>query len=361
MTKQILDLGTNANDGTGDTLRSGGTKINANFTELYTILGGDSRSDSVGMIFDSNGVIYSDGTYQTKLEFHEHENADVNIHMPHHSGDLPVIETGMGGGHHGGGGYRYIDLKDSDSGTAARVLFGNAYDSLGDLPSSTVYHGMFAFVHDAGAAVVAHDSDGWVTLIDSDTLTSGHGAYSINMKTGPDQTNFTNLRLTTPYITTPIVDSNANEILSLTSTGVPANYLEISSNGGDHPKLSAAGDSDNVSIEIAAKGAGAICLNKTAYHPQTMDSNGTISDSASLVIFNSAVALAVDLDSGTDSGEYKILINKGAGATTVTPSSFHQGTTFTLQSGGTTQVIWDGADWFLLGSKDSADADISVT
>ena len=181
------------------------------------------------------------------------------------------------------------------------------------------------------------------------------------MKTGPDQTNFTNLRLTTPYITTAIVDSNANEILGLTSTGVPANYLEISSNGGDHPKLSAAGDSDNVSIEIAAKGAGAICLNKTAYHPQTMDSDGVISDSASLIIFNSAVALAVDLDSGTDSGEYKILINKGAGATTVTPSSFHQGTTFTLQSGGTTQVIWDGADWFLLGSKDSADADISVT
>jgi len=358
MTKQILDLGTNANDGTGDTLRSGGTKINANFTELYTILGGDSRNDSVGMLFDSNGVIYSDGTYQTKLEFHEHDDSNVTVHVPHHSGDLIVIETGHGG-HHGTD--RYIDLKDSDSGSAARVLFGNAYDSAGELPSSTVYHGMFAFLHHEGVAVVAHDSDGWVKLIDSDTLTSGHGSYSIDMKTGPDQTNFTNLRLTTPYITTAIVDSNANEILGLTSTGVPANYLEISSNGGDHPKLSAAGDSDNVSIEIAAKGAGAICLNKTAYHPQTMDSDGVISDSASLIIFNSAVALAVDLDSGTDSGEYKILINKGAGATTVTPSSFHQGTTFTLQSGGTTQVIWDGADWFLLGSKDSADADISVT
>jgi hypothetical protein len=359
MTKQILDLGTNANDGTGDTLRSGGTKINANFTELYTILGGDSRNDSVGMLFDSNGVIYSDGTYQTKLEFHEHDDSNVTVHMPHHPGDLIVIESGAGG-HHGGAD-RYIDLKDSDSGSAARVLFGNAYDSAGELPSSTVYHGMFAFLHHEGVAVVAHDSDGWVNLIDSDTLTSGHGAYSVNMKTGADQTNFTNLRLTTPYITSAILDSNANEILSLTSTGIPANHLEISSNGGNHPKLSAAGDSANVSIEISAKGSGAICLNKTAYHPQTMGSNGTISDSASLIIFNSAVALAVDLDSGTDSGEYKILINKGAGATTVTPSSFHQGTTFTLQSGGTTQVIWDGTDWFLLGSKDSADADISVT
>jgi len=358
MTKQILDLGTNANDGTGDTLRSGGTKINDNFTELYTILGGASRNDTTGMLFDSNGVIYSDGTYQTKLEFHEHEDSNTTVHMPHHSGDLIVIETGHGG-HHGAD--RYIDLKDSDSGSAARVLFGNAYDSAGELPSSSTYHGMFAFVHDEGVAVVAHDSDGWVKLIDSDTLTSSHGSYSVNMKTGADQTNFTNLRLTTPYITTPIVDSNANEILSLTSTGIPANYLEISSNGGNHPKLASAGDSANVSMQITAKGNGAICLNKTAYHPQTMDSDGTISDSASLVIFNSAIALNVSLDSGDVNGEYKILINKGVGATTVTPSSFHQGTTFTLQSGGTTQVIWDGTDWFVLGSKDSADADISVT
>lgn len=359
MTKQILDLGTNANDGTGDTLRSGGTKINANFTELYTILGGDSRNDSVGMLFDSNGVIYSDGTYQTKLEFHEHEDSNVTVHMPHHSGDLPVIESGMGG-HHGGAD-RYIDLKDSDSGSAARIMFGNAYDSTGALPSSTVYHGMFAFVHDDGVAVVAHDSDGWVNLIDSDTLTSGHGAYSVNMKTGADQTNFTNLRLTTPYITTPIVDSNANEILSLTSTGVPANHLEISSHGAADPKLAAVGDSANIGIEISPKGSGSVCLNKTAYKPQEMNSAGTISDSASLIIFTSGTNINVDLDSGLEAGEYKILINKGAGAATVTPSSFHQGTTFTLQSGGTTQAIWDGSDWFIIGSKDSADADISVT
>ena len=39
MTKQTLDIGTNANDGTGDTLRSGGQKINDNFSELYLTLG----------------------------------------------------------------------------------------------------------------------------------------------------------------------------------------------------------------------------------------------------------------------------------------------------------------------------------
>lgn len=35
MSQQLIGLGTTANDGTGDTLRAAGAKINANFTELY--------------------------------------------------------------------------------------------------------------------------------------------------------------------------------------------------------------------------------------------------------------------------------------------------------------------------------------
>jgi len=36
MTKEIISTGNTANDGTGDTLRSAGIKINSNFTELYS-------------------------------------------------------------------------------------------------------------------------------------------------------------------------------------------------------------------------------------------------------------------------------------------------------------------------------------
>ena len=35
MTRQILQVGTTANDGTGDTLRAAMVKVNDNFTELY--------------------------------------------------------------------------------------------------------------------------------------------------------------------------------------------------------------------------------------------------------------------------------------------------------------------------------------
>jgi len=36
MTQQIINLGNTANDGTGDPLRTAFTKINANFTDLYS-------------------------------------------------------------------------------------------------------------------------------------------------------------------------------------------------------------------------------------------------------------------------------------------------------------------------------------
>jgi hypothetical protein len=39
MAKQAIGLGTTADDGTGDTLRAGGTKIKENFDELYDLMG----------------------------------------------------------------------------------------------------------------------------------------------------------------------------------------------------------------------------------------------------------------------------------------------------------------------------------
>lgn len=59
MAKQIINIGTNPNDGTGDTIRTVGTKINSNFTELYTGLGN-------GIALDSELTAYTTSE-QTKL------------------------------------------------------------------------------------------------------------------------------------------------------------------------------------------------------------------------------------------------------------------------------------------------------
>ena len=46
MAYQSLNLGSSANDSTGDTLRAGGDKINDNFVEIYTLLGTGSALSS---------------------------------------------------------------------------------------------------------------------------------------------------------------------------------------------------------------------------------------------------------------------------------------------------------------------------
>jgi len=48
MAYQSIGLGATANDGSGDTLRDGATKLNANFVEMYTALG-DGSSISSGL------------------------------------------------------------------------------------------------------------------------------------------------------------------------------------------------------------------------------------------------------------------------------------------------------------------------
>ncbi len=45
MTRQNIGIGSAANDGNGDTLRQAGTKINANFAEVYALLGGGDSSN----------------------------------------------------------------------------------------------------------------------------------------------------------------------------------------------------------------------------------------------------------------------------------------------------------------------------
>ena len=44
-----------------------------------------------------------------------------------------------------------------------KVLFGNVYSTVADLPSAGTYHGMFAHVHETGKGYFAHAGQ-WVEL-----------------------------------------------------------------------------------------------------------------------------------------------------------------------------------------------------
>jgi hypothetical protein len=57
MAKQVINIGTTANDGTGDPLRTAFDKVNDNFTELYTDDAGD-----VGSIIAGTGISVDQAT-----------------------------------------------------------------------------------------------------------------------------------------------------------------------------------------------------------------------------------------------------------------------------------------------------------
>ena len=63
MTKQIINVGTNANDRSGDSLRTAFQKVNSNFTELYTSLGLDSGGLNLGAFeFTGSTISTTDST-----------------------------------------------------------------------------------------------------------------------------------------------------------------------------------------------------------------------------------------------------------------------------------------------------------
>ncbi len=65
MAKQVINIGTNPNDGTGDTIRDGGVKINDNFTEVYNYTNGfidyNDTTGSITLVSDTWTTIPNDG------------------------------------------------------------------------------------------------------------------------------------------------------------------------------------------------------------------------------------------------------------------------------------------------------------
>jgi phage baseplate assembly protein gpV len=69
-----------------------------------------------------------------------------------------------------------INLSGNDLTTTGKLYFSNVFSNIGDLPSASTYHGMFAHVHGTGSAYFAHAGN-WVKLLDSDgyILSAGTG------------------------------------------------------------------------------------------------------------------------------------------------------------------------------------------
>ena len=95
MTRQVINNGISANDGTGDTLRNAATKINANFQEIYSFLGsGSGTTLSTQVSLEDSAVVFegaSTDDYEIRLTASD-ATADRIIRLPNADGNV-VIDT----------------------------------------------------------------------------------------------------------------------------------------------------------------------------------------------------------------------------------------------------------------------------
>ena len=97
MAYQSIGLGSSANDGTGDTLRAGGDKVNDNFVELYTLLGTGSALTS-GLSATATVVTLTAPVIATSLDLNGSElilDADADTSITADSDD--TIDFKIGG------------------------------------------------------------------------------------------------------------------------------------------------------------------------------------------------------------------------------------------------------------------------
>ena len=94
MARQNIGIGSSANDGNGDTLRTAGTKINNTLVELYQFLGGgDSNNLSSQISLEDSAVVFEGGTadaHETRLAAREPTADRVGV-LPDLSG-VVVLE-----------------------------------------------------------------------------------------------------------------------------------------------------------------------------------------------------------------------------------------------------------------------------
>ena len=292
MGKTVINNGSSANDGTGDTLRAAATKINDNFTEIYNLLGGEFSADTNGnsqalstkiTLSDSaTGLIRFEGTtanaHETTLQVVE-PTGDNQIVLPNASGNVVL---------------------DSSTNTLTNKT----------LTSPTVN------TPTINAAKISGLSGGGV-------LQDSSGNEVLELTKTASAVNHVNLT------------NNATS---------------------NNPKITAKGGDTNVGLELEAKGTGKIILNNSHVLKQETVNTGSNEALSLLLPFTQitkGTAGTYDIADGVV-GQVKYVVNSGAGNAVITPDNFGAGTTLTLQQHETGTLIFDGTNWQILATYGGA-------
>ena len=323
MTRQNISTGTFANDGSGDTLRQAGQKINENFVELYQKLGGDSNALTGILSIASSGISFegaTDDANDTVLNAAD-PTQNNTINLPNASGNIVL---------------------DSATQTLLNKTLTGPIVSGIKIKDNDASH-TYNFI--AGSLTANHNIN-IPTLSDSDTLTLIAASQTLTNKT------LTAPALSQPKISGHIADANGAEVFGITPVANAVNHIDIqNAAAGANPILSAHGSDPNFNLNLAGKGTGSVTIEKGAYSVGEITSTGAADTSKGFILANSATPITITVADGTTVGEHKIFTNKNAGAATITPANFGPGTSVALSNNQGCQMIWDGTNWQLIGNN----------
>jgi hypothetical protein len=147
MTKQSLNLGSAANDNTGDTLRAGGTKINDNFTELYSAIGNGANLQINVANAGSGQVLKYNGTSFVSADLTALTAAlDVNGNsiISSSNQNITVAPNGTGDIRLSAGSVTSVfDGATGNVDFPTKISYKNEYSSLAAAPAAATYPGYF--------------------------------------------------------------------------------------------------------------------------------------------------------------------------------------------------------------------------
>jgi len=244
MAYQALGLGSTANDGTGDDLRTGGDKINDNFVELYTALGSGTALSS-GITADAttvtltaptiNGVVGGTATSQTIT-------ALTTAGIVGTGGALEVTPAN-----------NILEIRGDGSSVEGQIKLNCHANSHGQTlkaqpHSASITNTMLLPIGASSTLVSLISADTLTnktltaptiaTITNGGTVTIPSGADTLVARTSTDT--LTNKTLTSPDINTPDIDGGAidaaiigaNTPAAITGTAISGTSLEITGTAG---------------------------------------------------------------------------------------------------------------------------------
>ena len=338
MARQNINRGTLANDGTGDTLRTAAKKINDNFVEMYRTIGGDSDIITSKVSFVDSGLSFEGDTlnnFKTLLTVTD-PTASRTATLPNASGNVVL---------------------DTTQQTLTNKTLNGAVLAVPQIQDTSSNH-QYVFV----ASELVADRNVTLPILGTDDT----------FVFADVQQTLTNKSLTQPNLNAPMIggkanggfleDSAGNELIEFDRVASALNHIKVSNTAtGASPKIESLGGDANVSLNLAAKGTGAIDINsKLVYNVDTVTSSTAVNLLKPLTIFNASSGLIIPtLAAGALDGETHKFVARGGAVVHLTGNNNIAGADsnasfFRFEQNSTLSLLWDGNSWQTMSSLDSA-------